>query len=343
MIRRTLAQARPELARIAATSGFTASDSRILDRINQATEELINEGDWPGIVDRYLFSSSTGDIILPSFLDRIIGVAINNLPYSMRSPWYEFIEYGPGPQGACGWMDSVIDRGETAIQVPFPSLDQGPWTLYCISELSESGQILVQGRLANHREVRTQPTTDVFIDGEQLYFSPPGSPNYGVVQFAEITAVEKPLSNGYVELWATNGNPAQDIMLAAYAPEETMPSYHGYFLPSLHIDCCRSCCCGTTSPSGTHAPMTVLVRGRRRFVPLTTDTDQLMISNLPALVSMLMAIQKREVGDIEGYANYKGAAIGLMRSEANSYRGKIKTPALTFERGAAFGDFTYVR
>jgi hypothetical protein len=342
MIRRTLAQARPELARIAATSGFPASDVRILDRINQATEELANEGDWPGIVDRYLFSSTTGHIILPSFLDRILGVAINNMPYSMRSPWYEFVEYGPGPQGACGWMDSVIDRGETSIQIPFPELSGGPWTLYCISELSEVGQILVQGRLANHRDVRTQPVTGTFIDGEQLQFSAPGSPVYGAVQFGEITGVEKPETDGYIELWATNGNPLQDVMLAAYSPEETTPSYHGYFLPSLHLDCRRECCCGTSSPSA-RPPMQILVRGRRRFVPVSSDTDLLMISNLPALVSMLMAIQKREVGDIEGYVNFKGAAIGLMRAEANTYRGKIKVPALTFERGASFGDIVYVR
>jgi hypothetical protein len=343
MIRRTLSQARPELTRIAATSGLNASDGRILSRLNIATEELMNEGDWPGIVDRYLFRSATGDIILPSFLDRILGVAVNNLPYSMRSPWFEFVEYGPGPQGGCNWIDAVIDRGETSIQFPFPDLSSGPWTLYSISELSEAGQILVQGRLANGREVRTQPIGGTYVSGEYLYFSPPGSPNYGTQQFAEITAVEKPVTQGYIELWATNGNPTQDIILGAYGPNDTTPSYHGYFLPSLHLDCYRGCCCGTRSPSGTHGPMEVLVRARRRFVPLTDETDTLLISNLPALVSMIMAIQKREVGDVEGYANYKGAAIGLMRGEALSYRGKVKQPAVTFERGVSFGDFTYVR
>jgi hypothetical protein len=342
MIRRTLGQARAKLARIAGTSGFKVNDPRIVDRLNEATEELMNEGEWPGVVDRYLFSSNTGDIILPSFLDRIMGVALNNIPYSMRSPWYEFVEYGPGPQGGCNWIDTVIDRDETPLQFAFPGTG-GPYSLYTKCELDESVDgvtptMLVQGFLYNsRREVRTFYGTS-YISGEQLDLS---TQFYGTAQFSEITGVVKPETNGYVELWATNGLPSQDVLLASYAPQETTPSYHAYFIPALKGEWIGRSVCPPCYQNFTN--MQILVRGRRRFVPVENDNDILIISNLPALMSMIMAIQKREISDIEGYGQYKGAAVDILRKEAFSYRGKARNPAITFDPGASMGDMIYVR
>jgi hypothetical protein len=341
MIRRTLGQARAKLARIAGTSGFKMNDPRIVDRINDATEELMNEGDWPGVVDRYLFHSNSGDIILPPFLDRIMGVALNNIPYSMRSPWFEFVEFGPGPQTACNWIDEVIDRDETPLQVSFPGTG-GPYSLYTKCELNETvagvtPTMLVTGfRYNSRREVRSFFGTS-YIDGEELNLT---TQFHGTAQWSEITGVVKPETNGYVELWATNGFPSQDVLLASYAPQETTPSYHAYFVPSLKNQWISRNCC---PPCNNTMDMQVLVRGRRRFVPVENDNDFLIISNLPALVSMLMAIQKREVSDIEGYGQYKGAAVDILRKEAFSYRGKARNPAITFDPGASMGDMIYVR
>lgn len=344
MIRRTLSQIRPELARIAGTSGFRVDDPRVIARLNKATEELMNEGDWPGVVDRYLFTTTNGEIVLPCFLDRIMGVAVNEIPYAIRSPWYEFVEFGPGPQAGCNWINAVIDRDETPIQVSFPAGTSGPWSLYTNCEVNEDiGGIRpvleVQGRLANHRRVRSFYGTS-YIDGEELDLNGVTPPYtfYGTAQFAEVTAVVKPETNGYVELWATNGMPADDVRLAVYSPNETTPSYHAYFLPTLS-DICHCNCQQGLNPR----VLTVLVRGRRRFIPVENPNDILIISNLPALESMAMAIQKREVSDIEGYVQYKLAATDIMRKEALSYRGKVKTPAITFDRGASFGSMIHVR
>lgn len=342
MIRRTLGQIRKEIARTLGTSGFNMADDRVISRINEATEELMSSEDWPGVVDRYLFTCVNGYITLPYFLDRIMGVAVNNIPYPMSSPWFEFVEYGPGPQHGCNWLDTVIDRDETPIQVPFPCGTSVSYSLYTKGSVDErvSGvrpTLLVRGRSTNHRNVRSFYGTS-YIDGEQLPINGDSYPYtfYGTAIFEDITEVVKPETNGYVELWATNGTPSQDVLLAAYAPGETNPSYHSYYIPTW-----RECWC--PGNDDTQQESCVLVRGRKRFIPVATDDDPLIISNFPALKSMCMAIQKREVSDIAGYAQYKAAALDILRHEATSYRGKARAPALTIAPGFGVGRMPYAR
>jgi hypothetical protein len=330
--------------------------------LNQATEELMNEGDWPGVVDRYYFVTQNHHIILPYFLDRIMGVAINDRPYSMRSPWFEFVEYGPGPQNdnTCKWVDNVLDRGEIPIQTIFPNEANGPWNLFIEAEVEEGtvsgtaiipAKMIVQGNAPNGRQVRTMHGTS-YAWGEQFELDPV-TPyiTYGTAVFTGITGVIKPLTNGYIKLWASNGTIADDVLLATYTPNETAPSYHAYFLPSLKecligVSACWSCCGSETTGNNAvqnNGELRVLVRGRKRFIPVLNDNDFLIISNLPALIAMMMALIKREQSDPQGYAAYKINAIDIMQKEAASYRGKTTTPPITVMGGSTFGTMPYVR
>jgi hypothetical protein len=158
MIKRTFGQMKSELVRVGGITGFNITDPRIKARFNQGTQELMNEGDWPGVVDRYLFHVSDGNIVLPSFLDRIMGVAVNGLPYEMRSPWFEFVEYGPGYNNGIDWLDVVIDRDEQPVSACLP-VGTG-YVLYTVGEVDERTAgirpyITVQGRKSNGRDVRS--------------------------------------------------------------------------------------------------------------------------------------------------------------------------------------------
>lgn len=343
MIRRTFGQIKAELARVAGSSGMSMNDVRVREIFNEATEELMNEGDWPGVVDRYQFRIRNGHIILPYFLDRIMGVAVNNTAYSLRSPWYEFVEYGPGTQNQCNWIDAVIDRDETAIQVPMPC--GTAWSLYTVCEVDERvanvrPTLIVQGRNGANRIVRTYAGT-AWMDGETLELNGDTDPFTfaGTALFSEITNVIKPETNGYVELWGTNGT--SNELLASYAPDETNPSYHAYFLPTLSREI--DCCCLPCNDDNPERYATVLVRGRKRFIPVNSDNDPCIISNIPAMKAMFMAIQWKQTNNFESYAAYKATAVDIMKKEAAGYRGRTKTPTLTFGRGASLGYMPVVR
>ena len=343
MIKRTFGQMKAALARVTGQAGMNMSDARVRDRFNEATEELMNEGDWPGVVDRYQFRVMDGNIILPYFLDRILGVAVNNTAYSMRSPWYEFVEYGPGLQSQCHWIDAVIDRDEWPIQAPIPCGTS--WTLFTRCEHDERVDgvrptLTVRGRLGNGREVRTNAGT-AWIDGETLELNGDTDPYTfaGTAVFSEITSVVKPETNGYVELWANDGVTVEQ--LASYAPGETNPSYHAYFLPTLSREI--ECCCRVGDSNASPREAIVLVRARRRFIPVNDDGDIAIISNVPAMKAMMMAVAHKDTNKWQEYNAYKSTASEIMRKEAISYRGKIKGPVLTFSRGTNFGHFENLR
>jgi hypothetical protein len=185
--------------------------------------------------------------------------------------------------------------------------------------------------------------------GENFELNPVSTfETYGTALFESVTSVVKPVTKGYIELWATNGTPADDTLLATYGPDETFPSYHEYFLPTLKeclvgVSACWSSCCGDSEQENDQQNLRVLVRGRKRFIPVLADNDTLIISNLPALMAMMQAVVKREQADPQGYAIYKAQAIDIMNKEAKSYRGNIKTPPITVASGSAIGFMPFIR
>jgi hypothetical protein len=87
----------------------------------------------------------------------------------------------------------------------------------------------------------------------------------------------------------------------------------------------------------------VLARARKRFVPVREDSDPLIISNILALQEMLIAQTLREEGNLDGYAAHKLTAVDILRKEAVAYNGKVRTPAMTFQRGFSLGELPAIR
>lgn len=329
MIRRTLSQIRSECARVAYTSGLNTSDDAVLSRINRATEELMTEGDWPGVVDRYAFKftkANNGHIFLPYFLERILGITFDGVPEQLKSPWYEFVAGGPGPTFGCTWLSGLIDRDDSAIQVIFPGTG-GPWTLYALSPNSDPNIVNVQG-LYQGEIVRSLYAAQ-WIDGVNLDFTGVGV----ATPFDAITSISKSITAGYVEIWATNGDPTQDVLLANLAPAQQTTSFRCYYLAPQYF---------VRYPSDNH-DVACLVRARKRFVPLANPNDLCPIANISAMVAMVQAIQKREVSDYEGAEYYKNIAINILKKEGTSFLGPIRTPVMTIAPGASVGDYSYFR
>ena len=132
-----------------------------------------------------------------------------------------------------------------------------------------------------------------------------------------VTGTIKPVTKGNVLLYATTSDGATSTYIGQYAPKDTTPFYRQYRIPALKFDTNVTSRC-------------VLARLRKRFVPITSDNDFLLISNLPAMKNMFQAMYYMEAKDPVSYANYKGAAIDILRKEAKAYVGlECQKPLIT--------------
>lgn len=340
MIQRTLAQARPALSQVMGSTGMSLSDPRYIERLNQAQEEIINMGDWPGVVDRWhlLFDEISGELVLPYYLDRLLEVTVDGCPAQIMSPWAEFVNYGVGPRddaglsntGTCApgcrrWVRDCLDRGEVVTRIPIPGAD-GPYVIRCYASVDEdvasvSPQINLQGFL-NKQVVRSLVSgvwkNGVFLD---IDFSVPFTVT--TETFDSLSAVVKPETNGSVRITAYNG--VTEIDLSTFEPVETTPSYRNYFISRLY-----------RATQGVRSRV-VLARARRRFIPVQEDDDVLTVSNLPALKAMIQAQWKRDAGNTDEAEYYRSTAIRILQEEAKSYLGKSPLPAITYQRGYPLG------
>jgi hypothetical protein len=320
-----------ELARIAGATGMTVTDARVLVRVNNAIEELMGEGDWVGIVDRYNFVAYDGSLVLPADFERIVGLAADYVPQEVRAPWYEFAADGPGPQDAFSDVDGVLDRGHTATFRQVPNTG-GPYFLRVYAEADERvdgvrQKVTVLGYDNNGKWVRS------VIDGEMedgLEIEINGDSGMLMTETAfgwsHIESVIKPATKGEVQFWLWDGE--EEYHIATYAPRETRPWYRAYFVPSM----------------SSQAQHFVHLRARRRFQPIERDNDALLISNLNALKSMLQAHRAHDAGDLDEYAGFKAIAVDLLKKESAQVNGKpSRRPAITFSRGFGMQSVSHIQ
>jgi hypothetical protein len=240
-----------------------------------------------------------------------------------------------------------VDRGMACTQYELPTKSEdaatqaaAPWYLRVYATADEdidsvSPVLHVTGRDEDGHPVRTTPDGGTtWISGENLDidFAAVGGFTQSTHAYSQIGAIVKPVTNQAVRLTAWNGT--TEIELSRYEWDETTPTYRRYYVPEL----------AKPAASLGLKDRVVRARCRRRFVPVATDNDVLIIGNELALVEMMIAQWKRQNGNVDEYASHKMVAVDLLRKEATAHNGKTRTPAITFSRGWGLGsDFNPVR
>jgi hypothetical protein len=362
MIQLTYGEAKQAIANVCGVSGMSVTDPRVMYRTNAALQELADKGEWPNVVDRWHIVATDGNIVLPTFLDRLMQINVKGCPQTIASPWWQFVAYGPGtpddnplPEFSKYWVDErmISDLGEYPVQTNLPETG-GPWWLRIYTTVEEAPIITdgtsvpltctIQGLDGNGQIIRTHPNGS-WINGEQVALSglegfvtdnagniiqdndgnPLQSFSQTVNQFSAITAFTKPATYGSVRLTSWDGT--TETTLANYLFSDTTPSYHHYFSRWLQQIILED---GSTNKI-------VRARCRKRFVPVAEDTDVLMISNLNALKEMVIAQWKRDSDNIQSYMAHAQTAVQIMKDEALAYRGQSRIPGIQFQRGFALG------
>jgi len=322
-MRITLGQARTFLAPFVG-SGLTATNPKVVSAINEAIMRLLPKVSAEGTMGRMRFYVNNGTITMPREVQTLRRVNVDANPVNIFSRWYEFLNYGPG----------TMDDNESSTN-DFIDLGDG----FCThSDVHTARQILVVagaeeqdktiriiGNDENGLEVRTNNEP-----GEAVPIRK-GLPAYTVNKFSAITSVVKPKTNGYVYLSAYAPDPLVRYDLATYHPDETNPMYRRYRVTAIcqcksALTNCALCefkdtCaaytnCALTEDSTT-PPYTVTALVKLRYLPLTYDTDPLLIQNLPAIKMMLQAIRRLDAGDFATGKAFETSSVNTLLEQVD--------------------------
>jgi len=141
-------------------------------------------------------------------------------------------------------------------------------------------------------------------------------PRTTVNAFRSIDAINKTATKGWVRVYAVDPTTGAEYCIAILAPDETLPQYRRYAIP------------GHEREEG----VTVTVLAKRKFIPVITDDDDLIVTNLGALKMMAIAIEKEENNNLDEAMKYEEKAVKLLREELAEVEGaNIGRPQIQME------------
>jgi len=134
--------------------------------------------------------------------------------------------------------------------------------------------------------------------------------------FRSVDAINKTATKGWVRVYAVDPTTGAESCVAILAPDETLPMYRRYAIP------------GFENQQGS----VVTVLAKRKFIPVTSDDDDLIVTNLGALKMMAIAIEKEENNNLNEAAKYEAKALDLLREELREVQGSaIGRPQVQME------------
>lgn len=318
--------------------GFCVNDPRITQYVNEATKRLMDSfgetGFW-GCWARAWFTVSQASpyITLPRQFARIINLDVCRDPITLHNEFYEFLPGGVGLQGVnlcqpdwCGNL-SGYERGTVPSMVDLTPTNQ--YLRAYITDIRDVGKrILFTGKDQNGLNIYSQDGLNT-VNGFFITFAYPFAdyqdPNTGLdIIVSSFSSVQKDLTYGDVVIKQVDATTGVEVTLARYAPDEVNPAYRRYYINKV-----PNACCPVNSST-----VTVTAIAKLEYIPVSRDTDQLLIGNVPALIEECISIMnsRKDAVDSKQKAEYHHArAVRLLQNEMRHYMG-AQNPAVSINR-----------
>ena len=314
-------------SRIPELLGICADDTyRLAAMVNDAQQRLMYEGKeagwWNGWVKtRFSVTSAAPYITLPREFARVINMSVCETPIYIHNEFYEVLVGGPGPmpdEACCkDWCGSVAgyERGTHATQRDIDSTNQRV-RVYATDQRDYGNKMLFVAKDQNGNVIYDM---DGLHQAQGFYLTFLNSFTDSDFDVSEISAVVKPQTYGDILVYQVDQTTGEQVLLSRYLASETNPAYRRYYISPI----CTTC--------GSY---TVNAVAKMEFIPVSRDTDPLIISNIPALAEMCQALRgwSQEVTAGQEMAdNHEKRAIKLLKREMDHYLGN-QNPAVTVDR-----------
>lgn len=300
---------------------FTSAD--FAPFLNQAIERIVNGGLWRGTISYAAFPSVNEYFTLPYPFLSVLGAQWFRSPVPVFSQFHDFMSNGPGqpmlgqpPQGI------VEDMGDGYATMTDPPT-AGSTLLIKPDLLIDSGRVFRFYGVSNGLEI-----FDVNGMGMNITVNYPSTSNATV--FDQVTGIQVPVNAdgssamvGGWTLYSVAPGTGTQTKLSYYYPSETTPQYRRYRI-------------GVTSAANTQVPNAVTVLVRRRFMPVTKETDWVIPGNIGALKFAMQAIDSEAAKNpAEGLWDqcYK-----ILNNELHATRGAVR-PEISMDAWGDMGGF----
>lgn len=296
---------------------------QLLAYVNEAIQRLILEDEGQAfwrLNARMAFTVVNNYATAPRDVARITDIAVCAQPVRIQNQFYEFLQGGEGlqPPNACEAATGAIeaiDRGTTPIMGTLPATNQ--YLRAYLTDVRDVGKnIFVSGVDQNGLVIREQHVYN-WDNGFNLTLEQPFTTSSFIV--TAINGIQKDVTYGDVVLYAVDATTGVETLLSRYAADETRPDYRRYYLNHLPTQCCSAL-----------TPVQVIGMVKLEYVPVTKDSDFLLIGNLVALKEECQAIYYSDMetkGSQQLSDRHHKAAIRLLNNELKHYEG-AHTPAI---------------
>ena len=260
-------------------------------------EYLLYSGDDTAI-RKFSFTAQRGCISLPPEIVTPLKVRIDCKVAEVWSKWYTFAS-GSDLTGDClCGQELMMQEGITTPLVYDLPKGGSLVGVMATCQEAEDAFVIFQGKDATGREVYTTWQGEQVV-GVRLSLKK-GQISYGNVSLAEITAVSKSPTVGYVSAWAVNPINNRRSFLADWAPSETNPSYQRMRI--LHREC----------PPLAQISMLARIRPKDSY----SDNEITFFDNSLAVMIAAQRVQSEVNNDAQQASYKKGAVEDLLEKEA---------------------------
>lgn len=331
----------------------TNNTTRLDKVINDALERLLDNADWECLKRQVRIMVIGNTFALPYNAEKILWCDIDGTPARVFGQSYQYISSGPGDleYRSIGYgLRDLIDLGDywaTAYEIPrtFIKADKTVWT---------GGETYIMAFASNAADV--DKTIDLFgagvtgngsANGETIPIQSWGAITEGTYdagftqsasQYSTLSRVVKPLTAGYVSLYAVEPVTGSMFLLAKYHPSQTLPQFRRYrvtnslaadtgvqtaqanFNTQTHLDLLPEITTGSYS--------VVLAAVRLRHIPLSDPGDLVPLDSLQALQLAVRAINAEADKDFALADMLMGKATEILSRRESANTQTKGTPVL---------------
>ena len=282
-------------------NGGSCSKETAIREINLAQGWFANRDDWHNTLQVYRFTVTDGCLVLPSEINSIRRLRVDNHLVDVHSKYFEYQSNGPGTADG-NWTDCydvLVQEGYSAV-ITQPGADS---RVMVISDRKEDAgsHVEIYGEDAAGMELRTDICSEHqmglnislddwktfkggFVDtpvGEQCAPFRYKHPCYSQETVSKITHIKKPRTKGYVWILEYCPDTQNYRVLARMHPNEEVSRYSVWRLRP-DSDQCQS----------------LSILAHRAFQPAVEDSDVLYIQSLPALYEAVQMLYRRKNGEL---------------------------------------------